>query len=214
MRRPRSWSAAADLAAARAAAETARINLVYTDVLAPIAGVISRSAVTEGALVTANQAVALATIQQLDPIYVDVTQPSAMLLELQKKYADGLLRSAGKNQAVVRLTLEDGSAYPLTGKLQFSEVTVDPGTGSVTLRAVFPNPNHLLMPGMFVHELLQEGVDETALLVPQRGVTHNQKGEPTALVIGKDNKVEPRLLVAERRHRRSMADQRRSQRRR
>jgi len=190
--------AAADLAAARAAYETARINLIYTNVLSPISGRISRSAVTEGALVTANQAVALATVQQLDPIYVDVTQPSAMLLKLQKDFADGQLTSAGKNQAVVHLTLEDGSAYPLPGKLEFSEVTVEPGTGSVTLRAVFPNPKHILLPGMFVHEIIPEGIDEDGLLVPQRGVSHNQRGEPTALVIGKDNKVESRVLATDR----------------
>ena len=190
--------AAADLASAHAAAQTARINLVYTDVLAPISGRISRSAVTEGALVTANQPQALATIQQLDPIYVDVTQPSALLLRLKREYADGQLQSAGKNQAVVHLTLEDGTIYDIPGQLQFSEVTVDPGTGAITLRAVFPNPNHTLLPGMFVQEQIQEGMAEDALLVPQRGVTHNQRGEPTALVIGKDNKVEARTLITDR----------------
>jgi membrane fusion protein, multidrug efflux system len=190
--------AAADLAAGRAAMQTARINLVYTNVLAPISGRISRSAVTEGALVTANQVQALATIQQLDPIYVDVTQPSSLLLRLEHEYADGQLKNAGKNQALVHLTLEDGTIYDIPGKLQFSEVTVDPGTGAVTLRAVFPNPHHTLLPGMFVQEQIQEGVDEDALLVPQRGITHNQRGEPTALVIGKDNKVEARTLTTDR----------------
>jgi len=190
--------AAADLASARASMQAARINLVYTDVLAPISGRISRSAVTEGALVTANQTQALATIQQLDPIYVDVTQPSTLLLRLKQEYADRKLKSAGKDQAIVHLTLEDGTIYDIPGKLQFSEVTVDPGTGAVTLRAVFPNPNHTLLPGMFVQEQIQEGLDEDALLVPQQGITHNQRGEPTAMVIGKDNKVEARTLTTDR----------------
>ena len=190
--------AAAELAGAKAALELARVNLVYTKVLSPIAGRIGRSAVTEGALVTADQATALATVQQLNPIYVDVTQPSALLLRLKREYADGLLRSAGKNQAQVRLLLEDGSAYAPVGALQFSEVTVDPETGSVTLRAVFPNPAGLLLPGMFVQEIIQEGVNDHALLVPQRGVTHDQKGQPTALVVNKDNKVELRQLATDR----------------
>ena len=155
--------------------ENARINLVYTDVLAPISGRISRSAVTEGALVTANQTQALATIQQLDPIYVDVTQPSTLLLRLKQEYADGRLKSAGKDQAEVHLTLEDGTIYDIPGKLQFSEVTVDPGTGAVTLRAVFPNPNHTLLPGMFVQEQIQEGLDEDALL----GSTAGHNSQPT-----------------------------------
>ncbi len=190
--------AAADVASAQAALESARINLVYTQVLSPISGRISRSAVTEGALVTANQATALATVQQLDPIYVDVTQPSATLLRLQRDYAEGRLKSAGKNQAETHLTLEDGSPYDMPGKLLFSEVTVDPGTGSVTLRALFPNPKQMLLPGMFVQELIREGVDEKALLVPQRGVTQDQRGEPTALVVGKDNKVELRNIKTDR----------------
>jgi len=190
--------ALADLAAARAAMQTAHINLVYTKVLAPISGRISRSSVTEGALVTANQTDALATIQQLDPIYVDVTQSSEMYLRLQQDYAKGKLEKNGKNQAVVRLTLENGTPYPYAGELQFSEVTVDPGTNSVTLRALFPNPQKLLLPGMFVHEQIQEGVDEKGLLVPQRAVTHDQRGEPTAMVVKTDNKVELRVLQTDR----------------
>jgi len=191
-------SAAADLDAARAALRTALINLQYTDVLAPISGRISRSAVTEGALVTPGQPLALATIQQLDPIYVDVTQPSTLLLRLKREYAQGRLTSAGRNRAEVRLTLEDGTNYDLPGKLEFAEVTVDPGTGAITLRAVFPNPQNTLLPGMFVQERIQEGLDKEALLVPQRGVTHNQRGEPTALVVGRDNKVEARQLTTDR----------------
>jgi len=191
-------SAQADLSSAKAAVETARINLVYTNVLSPIAGRIGRSSVTEGALVTANQTSPLAVVQQLDPVYVDAVQPSATLLRLQREYADGQLTTAGKNQALVRLVLEDGHPYEHPGKLQFSEVTVDPGTGSVSLRAVFPNPQGTLLPGMFVHELVQEGVDEDALLVPQRAVTFDPKGEPTAYVLGKDGKVELRTLKTDR----------------
>jgi membrane fusion protein (multidrug efflux system) len=190
--------AAANLSAARAALEAARVSLVYTDVLAPISGRIGRSAVTEGALVTANQDTPLATIQQLNTVYVDIVQPSLNLLHLQKEYASGKLKSAGKNQAVVKLTLEDGTPYAAPGRLEFSEVTVDPTSGSVTLRATVPNPDRLLLPGMFVQVHLQEGIQENALLVPQRGITRDQKGEPTALVVGQDNKVELRELKTDR----------------
>ena len=183
---------ASDLGA-RAALETARINLVYTKVLSPISGRIGRSSVTEGALVTANQANALATVQQLDAVYVDVTQPSGMLLRLKREAAAGLLKQNGAGQTPVRLRLEDGSAYDETGTLQFSEVTVDVGTGSVTLRALFPNPQRLLLPGMFVREVIEEGTREDAVLVPQTGVSHDQKGEPVALVVGPDNVVKPRV---------------------
>lgn len=183
---------------ARAAVETAQINLVYTKVLAPISGRISRSAVTEGALVTANQATALATVQQLDTVYVDVTQPSSTLLRLKREAAAGQLQQNVAGQTPVRLKLEDGSDYGETGTLQFSEVTVDEGTGSVTLRALFPNPQRLLLPGMFVREAIEEGVQRDALLVPQQGVSHNQKGEATALVVGPNNIVELRVLEADR----------------
>ncbi|MGH8444121.1 MAG: efflux RND transporter periplasmic adaptor subunit [Solimonas sp.] len=183
---------------AQAALETARINLVYTRVLAPISGRIGRSSITEGALVSVGQSTALATIQQLDPIYVDVTQPSTMLLRLQREFASGKLKKVGEQQAEVKLTLEDGSAYEHAGKLQFSEVTVDPTSGSVTLRAVFPNPQGLLLPGMFVHEQIQEGIDDAALLVPQQAVTRDQRGTATTLVVNADNKVEPRELQTER----------------
>ena len=188
---------AADLSA-KAAVETAHINLVYTKVLSPISGRISRSAVTEGALVTANQATALATVQQLDMVYVDVTQPSSTLLRLKREAAAGQLQQNNAGQAPVRLRLEDGSDYTETGTLQFSEVTVDEGTGSVTIRAVFPNPQRLLLPGMFVREEIEEGVQRDALLVPQLGVSHNQKGEATALVVGPDNVVQLRILEADR----------------
>lgn len=187
--------AKANVAAAKAAVETARINLRYTKVLSPISGRSGRSNVTAGALVTSDQSTALTTVQQLDPVYVDVTQPSAVLLRLEREYADGQLKHAGKQQALVKLILSDGRTYDQTGKLQFSEVTVDPNTGSVTLRAIFPNPKHLLLPGMFVHMRINEGVSQHALLVPQRGVTHNDSGEPTALIVDKDDKVELRTLT-------------------
>ncbi|MBS0421814.1 MAG: efflux RND transporter periplasmic adaptor subunit [Proteobacteria bacterium] len=182
----------------KAAADTARINLVYTRLLSPISGRIGRSSVTEGALVTANQTTALATVQQLDPIYVDVTQPSAVLLRLKRELAAGQLVAASSTEAEVQLTLEDGSSYGPRGKLQFTEVSVDETTGSVTLRALFPNPDKLLLPGMFVHEKLEEGRRNDALLVPQLAIAHNQKGEPTALVVGPDNQVELRTLATER----------------
>ncbi len=188
----------ADVASAQAAIQSANINLAYTRVTAPITGKTSRSSVTEGALVTANQANLLVTVTQLNPIYVDIVQPSTTLLRLKRELADGQLQKAGDNQAVVKLVLEDGTAYEQLGKLQFSEVTVDQGTGSVTLRALFPNDAGLLLPGMFVRGQIEEGVRQNGLLVPQQGVTHNQRGEPTALVVGADNKVALRTLKTDR----------------
>ena len=183
---------------AQAAVETARINLIYTRVLSPITGHISRSAITEGALVTANQATAIANVQQLDPVYVDVTQPITTLLRLRSEAAAGLLKQneAGKTQ--VRLRLEDGTDYAHPGTLEFTEVTVDQGTGSVTLRALIPNPERLLLPGMFVREVIQEGVRQGAVLAPQQGISHDQKGEPHALVVGPDNIVELRTVATDR----------------
>lgn len=187
--------AEAELAAAKAAVETARINLAYTKVVAPISGRIGRSSVTDGALVTANQATALATIQQLGTMYVDVSQSSADLLKLKQNLASGMLKKNSTSaQAKVKLLLEDGSAYPLPGILKFSEVTVDQSTGSITLRATFPNPKQVLLPGMFVRALLEEGVNEHALLVPQRGVTRNPMGEAMVMVVGAEEKVEPRVI--------------------
>ena len=185
----------ADLAAAKAAVETARINLAYTRVVAPISGRIGRSAVTDGALVTASQASALATVQQLGSMYVDVTQTTADLLKLKQNLANGLLKKDGAAQARVKLLLEDGSSYPQTGTLKFSEVTVDQSTGSVILRAVFPNPKQALLPGMFVRAILEEGVNESAILVPQRGVTRTPKGEAMVMIVGADEKVESRLIT-------------------
>jgi membrane fusion protein, multidrug efflux system len=183
---------------ARAAVETAHINLIYTRVLSPITGRVGRSFITEGALVTANQPTALATVQQLEPVYVDVTQPSTTLLRLRREAAAGLLKQneAGKTQ--VRLQLEDGTDYPHPGTLEFSEVTVDTGTGSVTLRALMPNPERLLLPGMFVREQIEEGVRQAAVLAPQQGVSHDQKGEADALVVGPDDTVELRILQIDR----------------
>jgi membrane fusion protein (multidrug efflux system) len=186
--------AEADVASAKAAVETARINLAYTKVAAPISGRIGRSAITDGALVTANQATALATIQQLSPIYVDVAQSSAELLKLKQNLASGIMKDNAAAQAKVKLLLEDGSPYPLPGTLKFSEVTVDQSTGSITLRAVFPNPKQTLLPGMFVRAIVEEGVSDQAMLVPQRGVTRNPQGEAMVLVVGAEEKVEPRII--------------------
>lgn len=183
---------------AEAALEKARIDVRYTKVLAPIGGRIGRSAVTEGALVSNGQSTALAEIQQLDPIYVDVTQPASELLRLRRELASGQLEKVGANAAKVSLTLPDGSAYAHDGRLEFSEVSVDQGTGSVTLRAVFPNPEQVLLPGMFVRAQLQAGSKSAAILAPQQGVTRNAKGEATAMVVNAENKVEVRILKAER----------------
>ena len=183
---------------AEAELERARIDLRYTKVLAPISGRIGRSAVTEGALVSNGQAQELATIQQLDPIYVDVTQPARDLLALRRDLAEGRLQKSGENAARVSLKLEDGSDYGHEGRLEFSEVTVDPGTGSVTLRAVFPNPDQVLLPGMFVRAQLVAGLKSEAILVPQQGVTRNTKGDPTAMVVNAESKVEVRPIKTER----------------
>jgi membrane fusion protein, multidrug efflux system len=188
----------ADVASAQASIKTAAINLAYTKVLSPISGRTSRSSVTEGALVTADQTASLVTITQLNPIYVDVTQPSSTILRLKRELARGQIQTAGDNKVPVKLLLEDGSGYDQPGALQFSEVTVDQGTGAVTLRAVFPNDAGLLLPGMFVREQLQEGIRQNGILAPQQGVTHNQRGEPTALVVGADGKVEGRTLTTDR----------------
>jgi len=177
---------------AQAEVQVASIDVQYTKVLSPISGRIGRSRVTEGALVTNGQAQEMATVQQLDPIYVDVTQPITKLLELQRALETGRLQRAGEDQAQVSLTLDDGSAYPLTGTLKFSEVSVDPTTGSVTLRAEFPNPDRKLLPGMFVQALLQEGVQQNAILVPQQAVSRDVRGVPSVWVVKQDNSVERR----------------------
>ncbi len=186
--------AEAEVEFARAAVEAAGINLAYTRVTAPISGRIGRSSVTDGALVTAGQAAALATIQQLGSMYVDVTQSSAELLRLKRNLVSGVLKSSDAARTRVKLLLEDGSVYPVPGTLKFSEVTVDQTTGAVTLRAVFPNPKQTLLPGMFVRAILEEGVSEHAILVPQRGVTRNPAGEAMVMVVGSGETVEPRVI--------------------
>ena len=173
--------AEADIEGGKAAVETARINLAYTKVTAPIAGRIGKSSVTVGALVMAGQGMPLSTIQQIDPVYVDVTQSSASLLRLQQSMASGTLKRDSANRAKVKLILEDGTPYPLEGALQFQDVTVDPTTGSYILRIVFPNPKRVLLPGMFARAILEEGVNEQALLVPQQGVGRDPKGNPTCV---------------------------------
>ncbi len=190
--------ALAVVAADKAALEAARINLDYASIAAPISGKIGRSSVTQGALLTANQPNPLATIQQLDPIYVDVTQSSLEMLRLRRNLESGQLHKGGENSTKVRLVLEDGTPYALEGELQFSEVAVDQSTGSVTLRAMFPNPNRVLLPGMFVRAVLEEGVDEKAILVPQEGVARDFKGRPTAMVVKDDNTLELRELESSR----------------
>ncbi|WP_407696523.1 efflux RND transporter periplasmic adaptor subunit [Sphingomonas abietis] len=176
----------------QAAVETARVNLEYTRVLAPITGRISRSSVTPGALVTAAQTTALATIQQLDPIYVDITQSSADLVKLRQALAKG---SVLPSSAAVHLKLEDGSDYPQTGTIEFSEVTVDEDAGTVTLRARFPNPQGLLLPGMFVRVEAPQGIVPNGILVPQQGIARDAKGDATALVVDQNNKVVQRNVT-------------------
>ena len=176
----------------------ARINLDYTRVTAPISGRIGKSSVTDGALVTAYQAMPLATIQQLDPIYVDVAQSSSELLRLKRHLETGRLSADGENGRKVRILLEDGSPYPQEGVLQFRDITVDPATGSFTLRIVVPNPKHLLLPGMFVRAAVQEGIAGQAIMVPQQGVSRTPKGEPIALVVDEAGTVQQRPLTLNR----------------
>lgn len=191
-------AAEAQVAAAKAAVTAARINLDYTPVKAPISGRIGRSSVTQGALVTAYQAVPLATIQQIDPIYVDVTQASADLLKLRRSVKDGEMTVDDTMQQAVTLYLEDGTRYPYGGTLQFRDVTVDPATGTMTLRIVFPNPDYLLLPGMYVRAVLETGTQEAAILASQQGVYRNTKSEPYALVVGDDNIVVQQPLTLDR----------------
>ncbi len=190
--------AEADIQYWKAMAETARINLGYTRVTAPISGRIGRSTVTDGALVTAYQPVALATIQQLDPIYVDVTQSTAELLRLNRRLQDGRLNRDGTNQNKVKLILEDGTTYPQEGTLQFRDVTVDPTTGSSILRIIFPNSDRVLLPGMFVRAVVKEGIHDQAILVPQQAVARDMKGNPITLIVGSEDKVQLRALTLDR----------------
>ncbi len=188
----------ADVAAARANEQLARLNLSYTAVTSPVTGRIGRAAVTEGAFVQQAQATLLATVTQLDPMYVDVTQSAAEVLALRRDVEAGRLQAAPQGGAKVKLLTEDGREYAQPGTLQFADVTVDPGTGSIALRVLFPNPKGELLPGMFVRARLEQAVQPEALLVPQVGVTRDQKGLPVALVVNAEQKVERRQLVADR----------------
>ena len=187
----------ADVAAAEAAVTSTGVNLSYTRITSPISGRIGKSSVTQGALVTANQAEALATVQQLDPIYVDVSQSSSEWLQLKEAIDAGRLESGGAGTPV-SISLENGSKYAQAGKLQFADVTVDPTTGSFLLRALVPNPKNTLMPGMYVKALLNEGVRKDAVLAPQQGITRDPKGDAVALVVGAESKVEPRMVKVSR----------------
>ena len=190
--------AEASIQQAEAALNTARINLGYTRVTAPISGRIGRSNVTDGALATGYQATSLASIQQIDPIYVDVPQSTTELLRLKQRLAKGRLKTDGKDQRKVKLVLEDGTTFPLEGTLEFRDVTVDPTTGSFILRMVFPNPKYMLLPGMYVRAVVQEGIAEQAILVPQQGVTRDPKGNPIALTVDAGDKVQQRMLTLDR----------------
>jgi membrane fusion protein (multidrug efflux system) len=188
----------AEIASWKAQVETARINLGYTKVTAPISGRIGKSSVTDGALVTAFQQLALATIQQLDPIYVDVTQSTSELLRLRRRFEKGDLRARGADLDKVKLILEDGTPYEQEGALQFRDVSVEPSTGSVVLRMVFPNPDGILLPEMFVRAEIREGVNEQAVCIPQQGLLRNPRGDPYVFVVNAEDKVERRMLTLER----------------
>jgi membrane fusion protein (multidrug efflux system) len=190
--------AEADVQLWKATVETARINLGYTRITAPISGRTGRSNVTEGALVTAHQPVPLVTIQQLDPVFVDVPQATSELLRLKRRLKDRRLMRNGTKQNKVKILLEDGTTYPLEGTLQFRDVSVDPMTGSVTLRILVPNPDRVLLPGMYVRAVVTEGVNEQAILVPQQGVARDPKGNPLALIVDGEGNVEQRMLGLDR----------------
>ncbi len=191
-------TAVAGVESAKAALENARINLEYTPIKSPITGRIGRSTVTVGALVNAYQGTPLAVVQQLDPIFVDVPQSSREVLRLRQNMESGRLKQDKEAWSRVRLELEDGTPYALEGTLQFRDITVDPSTGSVVLRAVFPNPDKLLLPGMFVRAVVEEGLNEQAVLVPQQGVSRDTKGQPYAWIVNGEQKVEQRPLELDR----------------
>lgn len=188
----------AEIEALKAQVRNSQINLGYTKITAPISGRIGKSNVTEGALVTAYQAQELTRIQQLDPIYVDIPQSTKELRELEKRLEQGRLKFAGKEQNKVKLILEDVTDYPLEGTLQFKDITVDPTTGSVTLRAIFPNPRGILLPGMFVRAVIKEGINKSAILVPQQTVFRDTKGNPFVYIVDKENKVQIRPIQVDR----------------
>lgn len=190
--------AAADVEAALAAVTSAKINLGYTDVISPITGKIGASIVTPGAYVQATEATLMSTIQQIDPVYVDLSQTSVEGLQLRRLITSGRLKTGGDETTRVRLLLEDGSTYTHTGTLEFTGITVDEGTGSIVVRAIFPNPDHVLLPGMFVRAVVDHGIDVDAILIPQQGVTHDRVGRATALVVDGGNKVVQRTVTATR----------------
>ncbi|KAA0210647.1 MAG: efflux RND transporter periplasmic adaptor subunit [Burkholderiales bacterium] len=187
----------AEVAAQRAARDRARLNLGYATVVAPISGRIGRALVTEGALVGQGESTPMARIQQLDPIYVDFTQPVSQLARLRKAFASGQLERAGEASAKVALVLEDGSQYAQPGRMLFSDATVDPGTGQVTLRAQFPNAERVLLPGMYVRVRLEQGVEQQAIRIPQQAVQRSPDGGGSVLVVGADNKPVPRAVVTD-----------------
>jgi len=180
---------------AKADRDTAKVNLGYTQVRASISGRIGRSSITQGALVTSDQTTALATITQLNPMYVDITESASDMLMLRRAFASGQLEKVGDNAAGVKLTLEDGSQYPLTGRLDFSEVQVEEGTGSITLRATFPNPDAILLPGMFVRAKVTQGVTQRGILIPQRAVLRDSRNLPYVYLVTKENKVVQREVT-------------------
>jgi len=187
-------TAAADVAASRAALQTAKLNLAYTNVSSPISGYMGRPLVTQGDLVGQGEATLLTTVQQLDPIYMDLTQSSSEVLRIRQALQSGKLKRAGKDEVKVTLVLDDGSHYPLTGKLLFSDISVDTTTSMVTLRAQFPNPDHLLLPGMYARALVEESADKQAILIPQRVVSRGDNGTASVLLVGKDDKIELRQV--------------------
>lgn len=186
--------AAADVATAKAALEVAKINLGYTNVVSPINGRSGIAQVTQGAFVQASAATLLTTVQQIDPIYVDLNQSSLAGLKLNRKAADGSVKLNKQDQARVMLTLEDGTPYPTAGTLKFSGTTVDPATGSVVIRAIFPNPDHTLLPGMFVRARIEQGTNDNAIPIPVPAVDHNQQGQATVLIVDADHKVVQRII--------------------
>ncbi len=190
--------AAADVQAGLASVRTATINLGYTDIVSPITGRVGPSLVTQGAFVQASAATPMANVQQIDPIYVDLNETSVEGLQLRQQVASGRIHLNGPDQTRVRLVLEDGSTYAREGLLQFTDISVNEGTGSVTVRAIFPNPDHVLLPGMFVRAVIDEGTDDHAMLVPEEGVTHDRNGQATVLIVGKDNKVSQKTVNASR----------------
>lgn len=190
--------AQAEVEAQKASVQNAQINLNYTRVVAPISGRIGKSNVTVGALATAYQPLPFTTIQQIDPIYVDATQSSASLLRFEKNVSAGKIKGGGPEKTRVKLLLEDGTEYKIEGTLKFSDITVEPTTGSYLLRMVFPNPRHTLLPGMYVRPIIQEGVVEQAILAPQEGVSRDPKGNPVVLIVNGEGKVEQRIIAVDR----------------